>query len=496
MDRPGTFEQILADYLTAVEAGTAPPLADLLARHPEQAADLSEFFTLRRDFDALVRPRADWADAPEFPLAFGEYVLLRELAAGGMGLVFEARHAPTGRSVALKVLPGGRFASADERRRFRTEAEACLALDHPGIVPVYDVGEADRQPYFTMRLMTGGSLADRRADRAPDLAAAVRLVADLAAAVDHAHRRGILHRDLKPSNVLFDGDGRAYLSDFGLAKRMDAADLERTRTGVAVGTPAYMAPEQAAGRPDAVTVASDVYGLGALLFFALTGRPPFDATRPEPEPIPPSRYARAVPRDLEGICLTCLAADPSRRYASAADLSADLHRFLVGEPVLARRTGLPERIVRLVRRNPVASGLTAVAIAGLLAAGFFAYQDYDNTRRLNADLVDALKREERHRAGCSRPTTRPACGSPATSLRPEIRTPPPSTSVSCGPRRGSPTAAGSSGTTSTARPGRSGRSTVTRGRYGASPSPPTGGRSPRSGRTGTCSPGTSSPGTG
>jgi serine/threonine-protein kinase len=242
MDRPTAVEDILAEYLTAAKAGTAEPFDELLARYPEHATELAEFFALRRELTALVgpptSPPAAWSAAPVFPIPFGEYELLGELGAGGMGLVFKARHTLTGRLVALKVLRSGRFASADERRRFRTEAEACLVLDHPGIVPVYAVGEADEQPFFTMRLMAGGSLADRRADRCPDVAAAARLVAELAVAVDHAHRRGILHRDLKPSNLLFDDDGRPYLSDFGLAKLMDASGMDRTRTGVAVGTPA------------------------------------------------------------------------------------------------------------------------------------------------------------------------------------------------------------------------------------------------------------------
>ncbi|HET6576064.1 MAG TPA: serine/threonine-protein kinase, partial [Fimbriiglobus sp.] len=253
MDRDAELERLLAEYLEAAESGTAPPQAEWVTHHPAYRAELAEFFALRRDFEALAAPIRDAAPPPEdvrdrFPLSFGRYTLLAELGCGGMGVVYRARLDDPARVVALKMIRAGRFASAADRLRFRTEAEAATRLDHPGIVPVYDIGEVEGHPYYTMRLLSGGDLVARQPQFAASPAAAARLVRDLAAAIHHAHQNGVLHRDLKPSNVLFDEEGRAQVSDFGLAKLADRlADL--TRTWQLLGTPVYMSPEQAAGKP-------------------------------------------------------------------------------------------------------------------------------------------------------------------------------------------------------------------------------------------------------
>ncbi len=306
---------------------------------------------------------------------FGDYEIRRELGRGGMGVVYEARQVSLNRSVALKMVKAGLLAGDDELRRFQNEAEAIALLDHPGVVPVYEVGRHDGQHYFSMKLVPGGSLVPLIDRYTHDPRAAARLVAEAAEAVAHAHARGLLHRDLKPANILVDAEGHPHVTDFGLAKRV-AADVELTQSGAILGTPAYMSPEQASGRRGSVTTASDVYGLGAVLYALLTGRAPFggdsvvetlDAVRNAP-PEPPRRLNAAVPRDLETICLKAMAKEPPRRFASAADLAADLKRWLAGEPITARPVGPVERAWRWAGRNPAVAGLLAVLAMTILVA--------------------------------------------------------------------------------------------------------------------------------
>ena len=286
---------------------------------------------------------------------FGDYVLVREIARGGMGVVYQAKQRSLGREVALKMILSSAMATQDQVRRFRFEAESAASLSHPGIVPIYDVGEHTGHHYFTMKLIDGCTLSDQvaaSAKAAPtktEIAAIVERVAEIADAVHHAHQRGILHRDLKPSNILVDASGQPIITDFGLARATDAAAFaegreahERTRTGAVIGTPGYMSPEQAAGEP--VTAATDLYSLGAILYALLCGRPPHEheqvvatlmAVVHEPPPEPRSLNG-AVPPDLELIVGKCLAKDPAERYASAAELARDLRAFRDDRPLLVR----------------------------------------------------------------------------------------------------------------------------------------------------------------
>ncbi len=278
------------------------------------------------------------------------YDVLGELGRGGMGVVLQAYQPQLRRAVAVKMLLSGAAAGPAEVQRFRTECAAAGCLQHPGIVRVHEVGEHEGRPYFTMDLIDGSSLARRLAQGPLAPAEAARLVATVAAAIQYAHEQGVLHRDLKPQNLLLDRAGQPYVTDFGLAKRLDEAG--QTRTGSLLGTPSYMAPEQAAGQKE-LTPAVDVYGLGAVLYECLTGRPPFRAANPldtvlqvlESQPAPPRLLNPQVPRDLETICLKCLEKDPRRRYGSARELAADLQRFLAGEAITARSLNLVERLV-------------------------------------------------------------------------------------------------------------------------------------------------------
>jgi WD40 repeat protein/tRNA A-37 threonylcarbamoyl transferase component Bud32 len=314
---------------------------------------------------------------------FGDYKLIRELGRGAMGIVYKARQISLNRLVALKMLRADVLATDDERRRFQNEVEAVALLDHPHIVPILEVGEHDGRRYFSMKLIGGSSLAQKQADYQEDPNAAARLVATAAEAVHHAHQRGILHRDLKPANILVDNQGEPHISDFGLAKRIEG-DRDLTVSGAILGTPAYMSPEQASGQREAVTTASDIYGLGATLYALLTGRAPFSggdvmeilqAVR-DRAPIPPSSLKPRLSRDLEIVCLKCLEKDPRRRYATAGDLATDLRRWLADEPIAARPAGRLERAWRWCRRKPVIAGLSAavaaliliVAVAGPIAA--------------------------------------------------------------------------------------------------------------------------------
>lgn len=288
---------------------------------------------------------------------FGKYEFGDELGRGGMGVVFKVNQTDLHRTVAIKMILGGTVAGREDLLRFRTEAEATAGLHHPNIVRIYEVGEFDGRPYLSMEYIDGPSLLQRLAEGPLRSKVAARYVATLSRALQHAHEHNILHRDLKPSNVLLDGEDRPHITDFGLAKRLNA-DPGQTRTGAVLGTPGYMAPEQAAGNKQ-LTPAVDVYGLGALLYELLTGRPPFRAETPldtllqvlECHPAPLRLLNPNVDRDLETICLKCLEKDPRRRYGSANALGEDLERYLAGESITARSLNLVGRMASLLEHS-------------------------------------------------------------------------------------------------------------------------------------------------
>ena len=404
-ERDERFERILADYLHAVEAGTPPDRAELISRHPDLAADLGSFFRNRDAMERIAEPikeqlpaLAETIGASATPNTgatvryFGDYELLEEIARGGMGVVYRARQVSLNRIVAVKMILAGQLASESEVQRFKTEAEAAASLDHPNIVPIYEVGEHEGQHFFSMKLVEGGSLAGKvtsgqwggrssyRAESKEGQRRTAVLVAAVARAVHHAHQRGILHRDLKPGNILLDQQGQPHVTDFGLARRVEG-DSGLTQSGAIVGTPSYMAPEQARAQKQ-LTTAIDVYSLGAILYELLTGRPPFRTETPlqtllqvmEQDPAPLRSIQPKTDRDLETICLKCLAKDPDKRYESAAALADDLERWLHGEPITARRAGSMERIFKWVRRRPAAAalfGVSVLALAALSAGGLF-----------------------------------------------------------------------------------------------------------------------------
>jgi tetratricopeptide (TPR) repeat protein len=324
--------------------------------------------------DAPTLREPEQVALPQIPGYEVEAVLGR----GGMGIVFRARHLRLNRTVALKMLLAGAYAGPKERERFLREAEAVAGLRHPNIVQVHDLREHDGRPYFTMEYVEGGSLVQKLEGTPRCVGEGAALLATLAQAVQVAHQGGIVHRDLKPANVLLTADGTPKISDFGLARRLEGAK-GLTQSGIAIGTPSYMAPEQAQGQTKAIGPAVDVYALGAILYEMVTGRPPFKgetaaATLQQvvtQDPVPPSRLNPSVPRDLETICLKCLHKEPQRRYASAAALAEDLKRFAEGRPILARPKGWAERFWRWSRRNPAAAAVLALTLAlvGLVSGG-------------------------------------------------------------------------------------------------------------------------------
>jgi len=330
----------------------------------------------REELDALFPPEtesgAEQPDTATLPAVPG-YEVEAELGRGGMGVVYRARHVRLNRVIALKMVQAG---GPRERERFRREAEAAAALRHPNVVQVHDVGDADGRLFFTMEYLEGGSLAQRLHGKPLQIREAVGLVLALTGAVEAAHKTGIVHRDLKPANVLLTADGTPKVADFGLARRLDD-EAGLTRTGTAVGTPSYMAPEQAGEDKYAPGPPADIYSLGAILYELLTGRPPFQAGNAAmtiyravtQDPVRPSQLNKKVSQDLETVCLKCLGKEPRFRYPSAAALGDDLRRFLDGEAIAARPEGPLARLARWVRRRPVLSAAVAVAVLSTAALG-------------------------------------------------------------------------------------------------------------------------------
>jgi tetratricopeptide (TPR) repeat protein/predicted Ser/Thr protein kinase len=375
------------------EVGESPQVEEYLPLFARFEASLREFVAGEESLGAAppsfvpglgtVPPRTvPWSPptpmgrAPTFP----GYVVVEELGHGGMGVVYLARQLTPNRLVALKVLKAS-HALGRARTRFRAEAELIARLQHPNIIAIYEVGEHQDEPFFAMEYVEGGSLRERTRGLAQPAVEAARITATLARAMHHAHQRGILHRDLKPANILRAADGTLKITDFGLAKQLDAPDGP-TQTGDLLGTPSYMAPEQAEGRLRDISTVTDVYALGAILYELLTGRPPFLAEGVtetlrqvvQQPPVRPSVLQRKLPRDVETICLKCLEKNPRDRYASAEALAEDLERFLELRPIRARRSLPWERVAKWARRRPTAAALLAVTLCALLAGGLSWYQ--------------------------------------------------------------------------------------------------------------------------
>ena len=329
------------------------------------------------------------------------YLVLDELGRGGMGVVYRAHHIALDRPVALKMVLAGGHATADQLQRFRDEAQAVAKLTDPRIVQIHDVGTHRGLPYFSLEYVDGGSLAARIGGKPQTPRAAAEAVETLAGAVMVAHRAKIIHRDLKPANILRTKDGALKITDFGLAKRLEG-DSKQTRDGSIMGTPSYMAPEQARGDTPHIGPAADQYALGSILYEMLTGRPPFQGASPldtleqvrTQEPVPPTRLQPKVPRDLETICLKCLQKEVEKRYEDCQALADDLHRYLHGEPIKARPISTAERSVRWCRRNPLLAGLAAAVV--LLMAMVTGVSVADNVRlkAMNADLAIRTENEK------------------------------------------------------------------------------------------------------
>jgi eukaryotic-like serine/threonine-protein kinase len=361
-------------------------------------AEVGALFPASTFTDGAGAPRRPATDLPRIR----GYEVREELGRGGMGVVYKAWHRRLNRAVALKMLLAGAYAGPQELERFLREAEAVAGLRHANIVQVHDVGDLDGRPYFTMEFVEGGSLAQKLAGAPQPAGQAAALVATIAEAIQVAHRSGIVHRDLTPANILLTADGTPKISDFGLARRLeDGGGL--TVSGVPMGTPSYMAPEQAQGQRDAIGPATDVYALGAILYEMLTGRPPFRAETAAAtlqqvltdEPVLPTRLNAKIPRDLETICLRCLHKAPARRYATAAAVAEDLRRFQRGEPIAARPVGPVERTGKWVRRHPTGSAMLAatflLAVVLVGASFWFVVQQTRQRQAVETDLKIDLK---------------------------------------------------------------------------------------------------------
>jgi serine/threonine protein kinase/Tfp pilus assembly protein PilF len=337
-----------------------------LLRLPPDQEDVAPDGALRRSDDDL-------------PVEFGDYELLEEIGRGGQGVVYRSHQKSLNRTVAIKVISLGQWASKAHVKRFRREAEAAASLDHPGIVPVHEVGERDGSCYFSMKFVEGGQLDEVTKREPMPVRRAVELIATVARTVHYAHEHGILHRDIKPGNILLDKSGEPHLTDFGLARLVEA-ESTFTATLDVLGTPSYMAPEQAAGETTKLGKATDVYGVGAVLYQLLTGHPPFaGGTSYETirlllntEPRKPRTLNRKIDRDLSTICLKCLEKEPQRRYSSAFDLAEDLEHWLKHEPIHAKRSGFFTHARKWVRRNPSTTVLVTLLVAlTVFSAAYF-----------------------------------------------------------------------------------------------------------------------------
>jgi eukaryotic-like serine/threonine-protein kinase len=378
-DRDAMILRMLDEVTSEARGGKTPDFEALARRHPDLVDEVrmlwatamvaEDFASVSQVLDSVERA----ASAPSRPPTFeprqrvGDYEILEEIGRGGMGVVFRARQSSLGRIVALKMILRGELASAADLTRFRGEAESAARLHHPHVTAVYEIGDHEGQPFFSMQFVEGTTLARRVAEGPLPAREAASLLLPVCRAIAEAHRQGLLHRDLKPSNILIDRTGHPFVSDFGLAKRVtaDKADEDEqtrsllTHSGAIVGTPGYMAPEQAAGNRGEVGRATDVYGLGALLYATLTGRAPFQSASPvdtvlqvlEQDPLPPRLLNPGVDADLEMIALRCLQKPAELRYATADELADDLERFLANEPIAARSSRFDQVLTRAFRET-------------------------------------------------------------------------------------------------------------------------------------------------
>src|SRR5437773_3842489 len=369
------LETALGIFPDAIAADDSSAVASAKADDPGRVDELS------RDNAKPTSGVKDAVRAASMLGELGDYELLEEVGRGGQGVVFRARQKSLNRTVALKVISLGQWASKAHLKRFRLEAEAAARLEHPGIVPIHEVGERDGSCYFSMKFIEGGQL-DEVARREPiPIRRAVELMANVARTVHYAHEYGILHRDIKPGNILLDAKGETHLTDFGLARLLET-ESSVTQTLDVLGTPSYMAPEQAIGNNAAVSSATDVYGLGAVLYQLLTGQPPFAGGTTyetiklllDTEPRQPRLLNPKIDRDLSTICLKCLEKDPKRRYSSALALAEDLERWFKHEPIQASRAGVFTRGRKWVRRNPTSALLAASLVALAAASGWIVWK--------------------------------------------------------------------------------------------------------------------------
>jgi serine/threonine protein kinase len=424
-DRQIVLDLLYNEIVLREEIGERPAVDEYVQHYPDLAEQLRLQFEVHAAlhsglfndtrFVQNLKPVSLNDVLPDRGPDLPDYDILAPLGQGGMGVVYTARHRRLRRLVALKMFRPGRPPTGRELARFQTEAEAIARLQHPNIVQIFEVGQSDGLPFLALELAEGGTLAQRLQQLTYAPRDAAELVRTLALAVEHAHGHQIIHRDLKPANVVFTVQNTAKITDFGLAKVLEDADAGRdaTHTGEPLGTPRYMAPEQAAGRPEQIGPATDVYALGTLLYECLTGQVPFVAPSTvatldkirEEEPRPPRRLQPAIPRDLETICLKCLHKQPRRRYGSAQELADDLDRFLRREPIRARRTPRWERALMWCRRRPAQATLAAVAVAAvfasLLAIGVNLHLERQRLRKVREEVAglvregqEALDRQE------------------------------------------------------------------------------------------------------
>ncbi len=385
VSRPALFRELfLLEREYQAARGHEVDLETYRERFPEWAGTIEALWPAAglAEFDTAIntlhrKPEDEYAELATSDLnwsfASAGYEILGELGKGGMGVVYRARQAALSREVALKVIRSRDLATEAERVRFQNEAEAVASLDHPHVVPIFEIGRVQGLPFFSMKLITGSGLDRRLVDFAANPTRSAQVAAKIARAIHHAHQRGVLHRDLKPANILIDDHGEPHVTDFGLARKIDA-DSDLSQPGAIVGTPSYLSPEQVSCGKEPLTTATDVHGLGTILYAMLVGKAPFAGTTlvdildmvRDAVPELPSLKNPRVDRDLETICLKCLEKEPGRRYSSALALAEDLERYLAGLPIEARPVGRMTRFVKWCRRNKAVAALAALVVASVV----------------------------------------------------------------------------------------------------------------------------------